>query len=444
MGSCVRKCVVYESSHRTGNGTGIEQRYEVGNSLGSGTAKLIICRETGAERVLKIVKKESLSKWNELATVKNSPHMNIVRLFELAEDECSFYIVSEYIFNGELFDNVIRTQSLSEQSAANVFRQILSALSYAHSLGLCHSHLKPENILLDTDNTVKISDFGTPASQCFPTDSLPYYMAPELLNSAPTVKCDIWSCGVLLYLLLSGTIPYHSIHDKSTLKRLKRNEHSFKGRAWDRVSGKAKCFLKKLLEFDPKFRISASEAIQDEWIILNTSESQDALVLLDTEGLAAFSTEQKMQHAIDSYLATQFLTKQESLSLLETFKQIDRDSDGKIDESDLIKVYKQFSIRDTELQRVLNEVDSDHTGRIDYRKFVRSYSQKTLLKSKTLMDYAFKQVHVDGKILVHDINKVLGKDHEVILHTVTDTRESEELELSEFIAVVAQRLEDAC
>ena len=190
-----------------------------------------IHKATGDKRAVKRLAKEKLSpnariRLNyEIDILKNLDHPNILRLYEVFEDKKYIYLVTEYCQGGELFDEIIARGKFNEQDAAVVIKQLLSAISYCHSKKVCHRDLKPENILIDNKETlqIKLIDFGT--SQRFEDAEnmelvlgTAYYIAPEVLRGHYDEKCDIWSIGVIMYILLSGEPPFPGSDDKEILK----------------------------------------------------------------------------------------------------------------------------------------------------------------------------------------------------------------------------------
>eukprot|EP00826_Nyctotherus_ovalis_P030297 TRINITY_DN2412_c0_g6_i1.p1 TRINITY_DN2412_c0_g6~~TRINITY_DN2412_c0_g6_i1.p1 ORF type:complete len:169 (+),score=54.08 TRINITY_DN2412_c0_g6_i1:613-1119(+) len=161
-----------------------------------------------------------------------------MRIFEFTSDQSYYYIISEFIPNGELFDEIIRRKYLSEEDGAYVMRQLISAITYCHAKGVVHRDLKPENILIDSiteDNkiNIKVIDFGTamfftPESEIEGTLGTPYYVAPEVLTGTYTEKCDVWSIGVILYVLLSGTAPFNGKSDEAILEAVKKGKFAFR------------------------------------------------------------------------------------------------------------------------------------------------------------------------------------------------------------------------
>lgn len=175
---------------------------------------------------------------------------------------------------GELFERIASEQYFSERDAANVIKQVLSAINYCHSRNIVHRDLKPENILLDKDGDtpkVTIIDFGTSGvfednkkmSQKFGT---PYYIAPEVLKKSYDQKCDLWSCGVILYILLVGYPPFNGQSDEQIIQAVLSGRYTLMEPEWEEVSDEAKDLVIKLLEYNPAKRITALEALNHSWI----------------------------------------------------------------------------------------------------------------------------------------------------------------------------------
>jgi len=173
---------------------------------------------------------------------------------------------------------------MNEEDAAYVIRQVLSAITYCHAKGVVHRDLKPENILIDSiapdgKINIKVIDFGTalfftPQSKLRETLGTPYYIAPEVLMGNYTEKCDEWSIGVILFVLLSGTAPFNGVTDEDILNAVKTGKYTFKstgasnaiGKGWESVSASAKDLINKLLAYSQELRLSSAEAYQHPWI----------------------------------------------------------------------------------------------------------------------------------------------------------------------------------
>jgi len=209
-------------------------------------------------------------------------HPHIIKLYDVYEDEINIYLVSELCSGGELYDRVVeKTQSkeghFTEFTAARIIKNILSAIQYCHDeKHIVHRDLKPENFLL-TDKTddaqVKVIDFGlsrysnTANSRMHSEVGTIYYVAPEVLFGDYTAKADIWSIGVVTYVLLCGFPPFNAGSESLTYNVLTEGANvKFPSPAWDRITPSAINFIKRLLDKDPERRPSAKQALEDEWL----------------------------------------------------------------------------------------------------------------------------------------------------------------------------------
>ena len=169
-----------------------------------------------------------------------------------------------------MFDKIIESGSFNEHQAAKVMKQLFSAVAYCHKYQIVHRDLKPENILYESkkaDSNIKVIDWGT-SKEVDENEILtkkqgtPYYIAPEVIKKKYNEKCDVWSCGVIMYIMLCGTPPFNGANNKLIMKRVLTGKFSFPPeKGWDCVSKEAKNMIKKMLVVDPKKRISALEAL---------------------------------------------------------------------------------------------------------------------------------------------------------------------------------------
>jgi calcium-dependent protein kinase len=215
--------------------------YTKGGSYGE--VKLAIHKKSKMKRAIKIIKKKSLpldertAMLNEVTLVKSIDHPNVLKIFDLYEDKHFFYIVSEYCAGGELYDRIKKVTNFSEKDAANYMRQILSAVTYLHDKGIVHRDLKAENILFETkeaNSELKIIDFGISkrveeGKMLSDRIGTPFYIAPEVLMKNYNEKCDVWSCGVILYILLCGYPPFNGGDDNSIFAAVKKGKFKFYG-----------------------------------------------------------------------------------------------------------------------------------------------------------------------------------------------------------------------
>jgi calcium-dependent protein kinase len=242
----------------------------------------------------------------------------------------------------------------------------------------------------------------------------PYYIAPEVLNKKYNEKCDLWSIGVITYILLSGMPPFNGNTDQEIMKKVKIGKFAFSDPCWSSITDKAKDFITQLFTYDIEKRPSAAEALQHPWITemshmtVDTAHAQTALT-----NLKGFSADQKLKQATFAFIATQLLSKTEKEQLARVFKEIDANGDGKLSLEEVLLGYDKFFGKNMEKEDVIKmfkSVDTDNSGFIDYTEFVvASMNEKTLLSNDKLQA-AFKMFDKDGSgfISSEEIKEVLG------------------------------------
>lgn len=258
--------------------------YDFTKKLGSGAFSIVhegINKKNGEKVAIKVVKKAVL-KGDDIITLKREvenlsklDHPNILKLYDVFESSDEFYLIMELVQGKELFDKIIEKGNYSERDASVIIRQIVAAIEYLHSQGIAHRDLKPENLLTSGEGEkeiVKVADFGL--SKDFGEDRLktscgsPGYVAPEVLTiDAPYDKAvDMWSIGVILYILLCGYPPFFAETDPELFKLIMEVNYNFDGDEWDDVSETAKDLIRKLLTKDPAVRMTASEMANHPWV----------------------------------------------------------------------------------------------------------------------------------------------------------------------------------
>lgn len=219
--------------------------YKIGNKIGEGafsSVRRIKHRETQDKRAVKTIHKKKLRNeseremvFTEVSILSKLDHPNILKIHEFYQDEKNYYIITEFCSGGELFEKIISEGTLSEGIAASYMRQLLSVMVYLHDRHIAHRDIKPENLVLSSDSSesiLKVIDFGTaynftPGVKMHSRFGTPYYIAPEVLNQNYDEKCDIWSAGVNMYILLSGLPPFGGNTDHEILNKVKHGRYSF-------------------------------------------------------------------------------------------------------------------------------------------------------------------------------------------------------------------------
>ncbi len=435
----------------------IENDYIIGEECGSGafaTVRKVKSRSTGQVRALKIIKKsknqDSARMYLEVEILKKLIHPNIMQIFEFYEDKKNFYIITEICEGGELFDQIVRKGSFNEDEAANVVKQILSAVNYIHSNSIVHRDLKPENILLDTvkNNIIKIIDWGTARffeknKKMNKVSGTPYYIAPEVLFEKYDEKCDVWSIGIIMYILLCGYPPFNGDNDNEILNKIKVGKFVFPAEEWANVSEEAKDLISCMLRFNPAERLSAAQCLVHPWFQDHLGKKVDAMLSTRClENMKKFHAERKLQQAALTYIVNHLLSKEEKNEMLELFQSFDKNGDGVLSKEEIFEGYKaslgEIEAR-KECERIMSEIDIDKSGTIDYNEFLIAATNRQYVLNKEKLEQTFKMFDKDGNgsISMDEIRSILGnsftdqKALEAIIKEC-DTNGDGEISMSEF------------
>jgi calcium/calmodulin-dependent protein kinase I len=304
--------------------------YQMGKELGSGTFSVVreaTHRVTGEKFAIKCIKRDELSKDDlaalmlEVAILKQMQHPHIVKLFDVFQEDKYYYLVTEFMAGGELFDRIVEKNFYSEREARDLVKILLESIQYMHDADVVHRDLKPENLLLTSKDDVadiKLADFGF-AKQVQMDDKglatacgTPGYVAPEILQAKPYGKAvDIWSIGVITYILLCGYPPFHDDNQGVLFRKIKTGQFEFDSPYWDNVSSEAKDLILKMLVLNPNERWTAPQLLEHTWITganVNTAQLTGALI-----ELRKFTARRKFKAAVSTVKATISLTKKLTL-----------------------------------------------------------------------------------------------------------------------------------
>lgn len=269
--------------------------YELGATLGRGNyglVKLAVNRDTGESFAVKIVKKEvledsataSVDIKREIAIMKALDHNNIVSLNDVLYSPKRVFMVMELVSGGELFESIVKNGRQDEDTARRYFHQLIDAVHYCHHRGVYHRDLKPENLLLGENGELKITDFGFSAMKDYGAHLLhtncgsPHYCAPEVWNSTQDGydgrKNDAWSCGIILFVMLSGKQPFFDDDEDALLDKVNEGVVDYP----DHLSPGAKDLIQKLLQKDPKRRYSLSKVKRHPWFAVDYDAEKDVLL----------------------------------------------------------------------------------------------------------------------------------------------------------------------
>lgn len=390
-------------------------------TLGEGSYGLVskaTDKNTGAVRAIKAIDRSKITdekRFEDEVTIQQQlDHPNIVKLYEVFKDAKRVYLVMELCTGGELFDRIVQEaekhegdHAFDERGAATYMQQILGAMHYLHQKHFVHRDIKPENFLLQSEDSnaeIKVIDFGL-AKRFVPGTDLamktkagtPYYVAPQVLMGSYDEKCDVWSCGVIAYILLCGYPPFYGDRDDEILRRVKKAEYEFPSPDWDNISSAAKDMIRKMLTFDPVKRPSAQEMLEHPWLVKEAAKATKGTISRDLGNkLRLFRGTSKMKKVALTLIAQQ-LKDDELTELRETFIALDRNKDGMLSPTEIREGLAKHKVSiPADLEDVMRNLDTDGSGSIDYTEFIAAtMSTKQYLK-KEVMWAAFRIFDKDG------------------------------------------------
>ncbi|XP_064608726.1 calcium/calmodulin-dependent protein kinase type IV-like [Liolophura sinensis] len=291
-----------------------EERYNLGVELGKGgTAKVFICQNkaSGENWAVKIIEKKIDKKIvrTETGILLKLNHPNVIRLKEIYETHSTIYLVLELVTGGELFDRIVSRGHYSEKDAALCVKEMLTGVKYLHDNGVVHRDLKPENFLYEkptAESKLKVADFGLstiirPQVDLKTVCGTPGYCAPEVLSGTTYGQAvDMWSIGVITYILLCGYEPFFGETERELFRNIRKCNYKFDSPWWSGVSINARDLIERLLVVDPKKRLTADQALLHPWVKGVAAKSEH--MKLAHHQLKEFNAKRKLKAATGSAL----------------------------------------------------------------------------------------------------------------------------------------------
>ena len=378
----------------------------------------------------KIKNGDDLEIINEINILRTMDHPNILKIFEFYISKESYFIITELCSGGELFQEIIDNGPFDEKQTSYIMYQIFSAVNYCHKINIIHRDLKPENILIVKREKnllrIKICDFGT--SKIHDKGTIQkkivgssYYIAPEILEKKYNEKCDLWSCGVILYILLSGKPPFEGIKDEEILEKVRFGKYDLNDSAFNNISNEAKELIQNLLIMDYHKRISAEDALNNIWFKKNKSKElfneikDKQMIEKFVKNLKEYKSESVIQETALAYLVHNFPQIDDIVNACKLFNLIDINGDGKITKNELFeglnKKIKSNSLK-KDIDIIFKNIDSDNNGYIEYEEFVRAAIDKEMFLNENILKFAFRYFDKDnsGEISYEEIEEVF-KSH---------------------------------
>ncbi|KAH7665551.1 Non-specific serine/threonine protein kinase protein [Dioscorea alata] len=446
-------------------GQDIEARYQLGLELGRGEFGITyLCtdRSSGESLACKSISKKKLRTAVDIEDVRREvdimrhlpAHPNIVRLKDTYEDDNAVHLVMELCEGGELFDRIVARGHYTERAAATVTKTIVEVVQNCHKHGVMHRDLKPENFLFANKKetaALKAIDFGLsvffkPGERFTEIVGSPYYMAPEVLKRNYGPEVDVWSAGVILYILLCGVPPFWAETEQGVAQAIIRSVIDFKRDPWPKVSDNAKDLVKRMLDPDPRRRLTAQEVLDHPW--LQNAKKAPNVSLGETvkARLQQFSVMNKFKKRALRVVA-EHLSAEEAAGIKEMFQSMDINNTGRLTLEELKYGLHKLGhqIADADAKILMDAADVDGNGTLDYGEFVAVSIHLRKIGNDEHLHKAFAYFDRDksGYIEIEELRECLADDleanHEEVINAIirdVDTDKDGKISYDEFATMM--------
>ncbi|CAL5187390.1 unnamed protein product [Lathyrus oleraceus] len=443
----------------------VRSTYIFGRELGRGqfgVTYLVTHRVTKEQFACKSIATRKLIRRDDLDDIRRevqimhhlTGHRNIVELKGAYEDRHSVNLIMELCAGGELFDRIISKGHYSERAASELCRQMLAVVHNCHTMGVMHRDLKPENFLFlskHETSPLKATDFGLsvffkPGDVFKDLVGSAYYVAPEVLRRSYGPEADIWSAGVILYILLSGVPPFWAENEQGIFDAILHGHIDFASEPWPKISSNAKGLIKKMLRADPKERLSAVEALNHPWMRHDGAPDKPLDIAVLTR-MKQFRAMNKLKKVALKVIAEN-LSEEEIIGLKEMFKSMDTDNSGTVTFEELKAGLPKLGtkISESEVRQLMEAADVDGSGSIDYIEFITATMHLNRMEREDHLFKAFEHFDKDksGYITKEELENALTKynmgDEKTIKEIIdeVDSDNDGRINYEEFVAMMRQ------
>ena len=360
----------------------------------------------------------------ELEILRQLDHPNVIKYYDVYEDKRYIHVVMELCKGGDLLSSILLNGLFSEQQTAILIRKVCKAVNYLHTRRICHRDVKLDNCLFATENSqeVKLVDFGLARSFSFRAmhtfAGTPLYMAPEVVCGVYRESCDVWSIGIMLFILLTGKLPFGVESQPDIIRALVSQELLFDANDWEHVSPFALDLVRKMLTFDPERRISIDQVLAHEWFQSNPSQYVVSRIpenLLDR--LKHYKAPKRLQQ-IAIKVAVKYLSVEAIQDLKVAFQYIDTRNTGWISAAQFIEALNKTGLtaaRDEVQSKryagFMSKIDYLHLGEINFTEFLAATLDLKQVLSEEVLYAAFRHFDVEnaGYITIKDLTMAVRR-----------------------------------
>ncbi|KAL3839391.1 hypothetical protein ACJIZ3_023982 [Penstemon smallii] len=447
----------------------LKEHYNLGEKLGHGqygTTFLCTEKKTGKQYACKSIAKRKLLTMEDVNDVRReveimhhlSGYPNVISIKGAYEDTVAVHVVMELCTGGELFDRIVKHGHYSEKKAAELTRTIVGVIEACHSLGVMHRDLKPENFLFvnkEEDSPIRTIDFGLsmffkPGETFTDVVGSPYYVAPEVLCKHYGPESDVWSAGVIIYILLCGVPPFWGETEQDIFEEVLNGDIDFSSDPWPKISESARDLVKKMLTRDPRRRITAHQVLCHPWVHVEGVAPDKPLDSAVLSRLTEFSSMDRLKKMALRVIA-ESLSEEEIAGLKEMFKIIDTDNSGQITFDELKVGLKRFgaNLNESEIRDLMKAADVDNSGTIDYGEFIAATLHLNKIDKEDYLLKAFSYFDKDGSgyITQDELQKAceefgIKDDHLEEIIREADQNNDGKIDYKEFVAMMQKGNKD--
>lgn len=430
MGNCASKVRINKPKKETGvisaqkkieiKRTNLRLQYQIEDKIRedySGTIFRVIDKLTNEVRALKSIPTEEDdidSVMHEVSILQQIDHPNILKIIDVYLEAHSLNIITEYCTGGELLEKISKHGQFTEKILCEYSKQIISAILYLHSLGIIHKQLNPECILVsdDSENSeLKLVNFGRNKKE----KQEIHFKAPETFSGNYTKASDIWSVGIIVYLMACGKLPFSEAQDpQEYFMIIKTTPIEFTGRVWGRLSTEFKDLLKAMLDINPDKRPTARQIFDNEWFKTQSNSTNGRrLSKRSLFHLNNYTKQSKFKRALLGLMMNKITIQENIKKYQKIFKSIDKNGDGVLSVDEILEGLKQANLNISNPLKLIRALDNDKSGEISYSEFLTALVDWEKELSLEKLRKAFNEIDTnkDGSLSSQELMAVLGTDY---------------------------------